>query len=43
MSDKNPLIELVKALARRRARLDALPPPPANQNDTKPEPTKSTK
>jgi hypothetical protein len=36
MNDKNPLIELVKALARRRARLDAIPPRPANQNDTKP-------
>lgn len=35
MEQSNPLIELVKALARRRARLDALPPSPANQNDTK--------
>lgn len=43
MTDENPLIELVKALARRRARLDALPPTPANQNDLKPETTKSTK
>lgn len=36
MTETNPLIELVKALARRRARLDAIPPSPANQNDTKP-------
>ncbi len=36
MEQVNPLIELVKALARRRARLDALPPSPANQNDAKP-------
>lgn len=43
MTDQNPLIELVKALARRRARLDALPPSPANQNHLEPETTKSTK
>lgn len=44
MSDTNPLIEFVKALARRQARLDAQHPSPANQNDTlPPEPTKSTK
>ncbi len=28
----SPLIELVKALARRRARLDAMPLEPANEN-----------
>lgn len=33
MEQENPLIELVKALARRRARLDAVPPTPANQNE----------
>ena len=33
MEPENPLMEFVKALARRRARLDAVPPPPANQND----------
>lgn len=33
MEPPNPIIELVKALARRRARLDALPPTPANQNE----------
>jgi hypothetical protein len=43
MEHPNPLIELAKALARRQARLDAVPPSPANQNDTKPERTKSTK
>lgn len=32
MPADNPLIELVKALARRRARLDAIPPTPANEN-----------
>lgn len=32
MATETPLIELVKALARRRARLDALPPKPANEN-----------
>lgn len=43
MTDKNPLIEFVKALARRQARLDALPPSPANQNDTKPPETSTSK
>jgi hypothetical protein len=32
MAAEGPLIELVKALARRRARLDAVPPKPANEN-----------
>jgi hypothetical protein len=32
MATENPLIELVKALARRQARLDAIPPRPANEN-----------
>lgn len=32
MESENPLITLVKALARRRARLDAIPPKPANEN-----------
>lgn len=36
MEQSNPLIELAKALARRQARLDAIPPSPANQNSTKP-------
>jgi hypothetical protein len=33
MEQTNPLIEMVKALARRQARLDATPPPAANQNE----------
>lgn len=33
-SDPDPLIEFVKALARRRARLDAVPPKAANGNLT---------
>lgn len=33
MEERNPLHEFVKALARRQARLDALPPPPANENE----------
>lgn len=32
MQTESPLIALVKALARRRARLDAIPPEPANEN-----------
>lgn len=32
MTAENPLIALVKALARRRARLDAIAPTPANEN-----------
>ena len=32
MTAESPLIALVKALARRRARLDAIPPTPANEN-----------
>lgn len=32
MATENPLIELVRALARRRARLDAIPPKPGNEN-----------
>jgi hypothetical protein len=40
MEQENPLIELVKALARRRARLDAVPPAPANQNQEKPMPAR---
>lgn len=32
MATENPLITLVRALARRRARLDAIPPTPANEN-----------
>ncbi|AOF89314.1 hypothetical protein BSY16_3976 [Sinorhizobium sp. RAC02] len=44
MPDTNPLIEFVKALARRQARLDAQAPSPANQNNTTPpEKTTSTK
>lgn len=34
MTETNPLIEFVKALARRQARLDAMLPSPANQNTT---------
>jgi|GEM_PF-3689101 len=33
MDQPDPLIELVKILARRQARLDAIPPRPANQNE----------
>lgn len=33
-SDPDPLIEFVKALARRQARLDAIPPKAANSNLT---------
>lgn len=32
METETPLIAFVKALARRQARLDAMPPPPANEN-----------
>ena len=32
MTTENPLIEFVKALARRQARIDAAPPAPANEN-----------
>jgi hypothetical protein len=32
MEVKDPLMEFVKALARRQARLDALPPKPANDD-----------
>jgi len=32
MEQDTPLIAFVKALARRQARLDASPPPPANEN-----------
>lgn len=32
MAAKDPLIEFIKALARRQARLDALPKQPANEN-----------
>ncbi len=41
MDQPIPLIELVKAMARRRARLDAVPPSPANEN-TKSEPVAGT-
>lgn len=40
MQQQNPLIEMVKALARRRARLDATPPEPANQNEADPLPAR---
>lgn len=42
MDQPNPLIEMVKALARRRARLDATPPVPANQNDVEPLPARKS-
>ncbi len=32
METKDPFIEFIKALARRQARLDALPKQPANEN-----------
>jgi hypothetical protein len=40
MEQTNPLIEMVKALARRRARLDAIPPTPANQNESENQPVR---
>ncbi len=33
MDKPDPLIELIRILARHQARLDAIPPRPANQND----------
>jgi hypothetical protein len=33
MDQPDPLIELVKILARRQARLDAIAPRPTNQNE----------
>ncbi len=42
MEQPNPLHEFVKALARRRARLDALPKPPANQNEKEDEPARKS-
>lgn len=33
MEQPNPLIEFVKALARRQARIDARPPTPSNDDD----------
>ncbi len=35
MEQESPLIAFVKALARRQARLDALPPLPANDDFSK--------
>lgn len=40
MEQTNPLIELAKALARRQARLDAMEPRPANQNEKENEPAR---
>lgn len=40
MDQPNPLIELAKALARRQARLDAMEPQPANQNEKSQEPAR---
>lgn len=42
MEQQNPLIEMVKALARRRARLDAIPPTPANQNEIEDKPARKS-
>ena len=40
MDGKDPFIEFIKALARRQARLDALPKEPANENLPKVDPAR---